>query len=170
MLGINASVKLIVPFLVSALLIPEPTYVEAHNVIYFRGANDLGDELKQNKNKTWLVTFYSVYNPACVNFAPIFAELSIKYDLDNLKFGKVDVGRCPEAGLPYKIDDSMSSKQLPTVILFKDGKEVTRRPTGDTKGKIIKFSFTEEAIKSVFDLNNLYEACKNNTQKHVKND
>lgn len=116
------------------------------------------------------MAFYSVYNPACVNFAPIFAELSIKYDLDNFKFGKVDVGRCPEAGHPYNINDSLSSKQLPTVIMFRDGKEVVRRPTVDTKGKIIKFGFTEEAIKNAFDLNNVYEQCKNNTQKHLKND
>jgi hypothetical protein len=35
------------------------------------------------------------------------------------------------------------SRQLPTVILFKNGKEVTRRPAADNRGKLIKFFFSE---------------------------
>jgi hypothetical protein len=35
------------------------------------------------------------------------------------------------------------SRQLPTVILFRGGKEITRRPAADDRGKLIKFFFTE---------------------------
>lgn len=79
--------------LVGALLLPEPTYAGPDNVIYFRGANGLEDEMNRNKKTTWIVAFITVWNPACVNLAPMFAELSCKYSLDNFKFGKVDVGR-----------------------------------------------------------------------------
>lgn len=156
----------------AGLLLPEPTYSGPDNVIYFRGANGLQEELNRDKNKVWLVGFYAVWNPACVNFAPIFAELSTKYNLDNLKFGKVDVGRYPDAGKQHHVDDSSLSKQLPTLILFKEGKEILRRPTTDTKGKLLKFSFTQETIKLAFDLNNLYETCKSNmkSKKHIKSD
>lgn len=66
-----------------------------------------------------------------------------RYALENLKFGKIDVGRYPDAAKRYGINDSSMSRQLPTVILFRGGKEVTRRPAADDRGKLIKFFFTE---------------------------
>lgn len=74
-----------------------------------------------------------------------------RYNLDNLKFGKIDIGRYPDAGKTYHVNDSSMSRQLPTVILFKDGKEVIRRPHADTKGKLQKFFFSEVIL--LFSLN-----------------
>lgn len=144
-----------------ALILPQPTYSGPDKVIYFRDAKDLDDELTRDTKITWIITFYTVWNPLCTSFAPIFAKLSSDYFLDNLKFGKVDVGRYPEAAKKYKIDDGSLSKQLPTIILFQDGKETMRRPVTDTKGKFVKFLFSEENVKRVFGLNILYEQCKN---------
>lgn len=144
-----------------ALILPQPTYSGPDKVIYFRDAKDLDDELMRDTKVTWVITFYAVWNPLCASFAPIFAKLSSDYFLDNLKFGKVDIGRYPDAARKYKIDDSSFSKQLPTIILFQDGKEVLRRPISDTKGKYIKFLFSEENVKRVFGLNITYEQCKN---------
>lgn len=157
----------------TALVFPEPTYSGPDNVIYFRGLNSFEEELNRDLNKVWLVAFYTVWNPACVNFAPVFAHLSNDFDLGNLKFGKIDVGRFPDAAKKYRINDSSLSKQLPTLILFKDGKEYVRRPTADTKGKLITFLFSEENIKAAFDLNNLYVECKGRlktSKKHIKNE
>ena len=53
------------------------------------------------------------------------------------------MGRYPDAAKKYGINDSSMSRQLPTVILFKGGKEVTRRPAADDRGRLIKFFFTE---------------------------
>ena len=66
-----------------------------------------------------------------------------RYSLDNLKFGKVDVGRYPELAKKYYIDDSSFSRQLPTVIVFKNGEEHIRRPSIDSKGRLQKFIFSE---------------------------
>ena len=61
----------------------------------------------------------------------------------NFKFGKVDVGRHPDAAAKYHISDASMSKQLPpTLILFKEGKEVDRRSYADHKGKLVKFHFS----------------------------
>lgn len=65
-----------------------------------------------------------------------------RYALENFKFGKVDVGRHPDAAAKYHISDSSKSQQLPTLILFKEGKEVERRPYADHKGKLVKFVFS----------------------------
>lgn len=146
-----------------AMLLPEPTYAGPENVTYFRTHTGLDDELSAgDKRISWIVTFYTVWNPACVNFAPIFSELSAEYNLPNLRFGKVDVGRFPAAGKKYHVSDSSLSRQLPTIILFRDGREVMRRPNADAKGKLVKFFFAEDNIRAAFDLNNLYKECKEN--------
>ena len=63
--------------------------------------------------------------------------------MDNLKFGKIDVGRFPDVAAKYQVNDTSFSRQLPTVILFKNGEEFCRRPAVNSKGKIEKFFFTE---------------------------
>ncbi|BES89414.1 Thioredoxin [Nesidiocoris tenuis] len=155
-------------FVLCGLLLPEPTYTGPDKVTYFRTAAGLEDEVNRDKRVTWLVAFYTAWNPNCVNMAPVFAQLSADYDLENLKFGKIDVGRYPDAAKAYKVNDSSLSKQLPTIILFKDGKESLRVPAFDSQGKLKKFFFTEDNIKAAFDLNNLYKECKANPLKHRK--
>lgn len=63
--------------------------------------------------------------------------------MENLRFGKIDIGRYPDAAQKYRIHDGASSQQLPTVVLFKDGKETLRRPTFDNSNKLVRFFFTE---------------------------
>lgn len=153
-------------FILCAMLIPEPTYTGPENVTYFRTQTGFDDELERgDKRISWIVTFYTVWNPACVNFAPIFSQISAEYNLENLRFGKVDVGRFPEIGKKYHVSDSSFSKQLPTIILFRNGKEVMRRPHADSKGKLVKFFFSEDNIRAAFDLNFLYKECKENPLK-----
>jgi hypothetical protein len=78
-----------------------------------------------------------------LSFIGIDSNCFHRYVLENLKFGKVDVGRYPDAAKKYNINDSSMSRQLPTVILFKNGKEITRRPAADNRGKLVKFFFSE---------------------------
>lgn len=151
-----------VVFIISALVMPEPTYNGPENVTYFRSEFALDDELEIDKCVVWIVAFYTVWNPACVNFAPIFSELSAEYNLENLRFGKFDVGRFPGTGKKYHISDSSLSRQLPTIILFKNGKEILRRPCVDAKGKLQTFFFSKDNIKAAFNINSLYKECKEN--------
>jgi len=73
-------------------------------------------------------------------------NIYFRYDTKYLKFGKIDISRYPDAANKYHISDSSLSRQLPTVIMFKNGVEELRRPTYDSKGKIFKFFFTEVCI------------------------
>lgn len=61
----------------------------------------------------------------------------------------MDIGRYPDAAAKYHISDASTSRQLPTLILFKNGKEVERRPYADHKGKLIKFLFSIVCIISI---------------------
>lgn len=51
------------------------------------------EELERDKRVTWIVEFFANWSSECQSFAPIFADLSLKYNCSGLQFGKVDVGR-----------------------------------------------------------------------------
>lgn len=145
-------------FTLQGMLLPEPTYKGPENITYFR-SDGLDEELKRDLHVTWLVTFYAAWSPASINFSPVFAKISSQYGLPNLKFGKIDIGRYPDIGTEHLINTSALTRQLPTVIMFQNGKEVGRVPA-IVSGKVQKFVFKEEDIIGVFDLNNLYAECK----------
>ncbi|KAK8746905.1 hypothetical protein OTU49_016889 [Cherax quadricarinatus] len=153
--GIIYVILVIIHFLV----VGEPVYQGPEKVIYFQG-KELDEELARDKHCLWYITFFTAWSPACSSLAPIFAKLSAEYTLDNLKFGKIDVGRYPEAAKHYHINDSTFSLQLPTISFFKEGKEVERRPSLNAQAKFQKFYFTEDNIKAAFDLNNVYAECQ----------
>jgi len=156
-------------FLLQGFLLPQPTYSGPQKILYFRDGKSFREDISREKKTTWLIEFYAAWNPACVNFAPIFAELSEKYHLDNFKFGKVDVGRFPEIAADFNISDSPFSKQLPTLVLFKEGSPEMYRPLVDNNGKLAKFIFNKENVVTTFDLNNLHMEHKKILAEKEKN-
>jgi len=150
--------------LVAMVMFPEPAYDGPENITYFRGPF-LDHELEREPRVTWIVEFYAAWSPACVDFVPVFAEISTKYSLDNLKYGKIDVTRYPDVAAKYSIEVSAlkQSRQLPTLILFENGKEKMRKPYVDILGKkVLPYSFTEQNVMKDFQIVELYEKCKNN--------
>ena len=63
-----------------------------------------------------LVDFWATWCPPCRALAPIFAELSQEF-AGEVKFVKLDVDRAPKTASLYGI------RSIPTLILFKDGKQ-----------------------------------------------
>ena len=63
--------------------------------------------------------FWAVWCGPCRAFAPTFEELSDEYT-DLVKFVKVNVDYAPKTAQSYQI------KSIPTLILFKDGKQVEK--------------------------------------------
>ncbi|XP_015793016.1 thioredoxin-related transmembrane protein 2 homolog [Tetranychus urticae] len=161
--------------LLHLLLMPEPCYKGPENMTYFNG-NDLEESIKREKGTVWLIELYAAWNPTCIEFAPTFSELSANYALDNLKFGKVELSRNPEVADKYKINTSPLSKQMPTLILVKNGKEEMRRPLVSNNGKLVTFNFNYANVVSTFDLNNLHIDCKkalkdkSKTKQHLKDE
>jgi len=150
--------------LIAMIMFPEPAYDGPENITYFRGPF-LDHELEREPRVTWMIEFYAAWSPACVDFVPIFAEISNKFSLDNLKYGKIDITRYPDIAAKYSIEVSAlkQSRQLPTVILFENGKEKMRKPYIDILGKkVIPYSFTEQNLMKDFQIAELYEKCKNN--------
>jgi len=156
-----ADVKLgfvyLVLMLIQGMVLPEPIYKGPENVTYF-GDRSLVEELRMDSKGVWLVAFYTSWSSSCTKFASTFAKLSAKYSLPNLKFGKLDIGRYPEQVNHFCIDPS-DSRQLPTIIMFQGGKAVARIPR-IIDGEIEKLIINEETVITAFNLDKLYQKCK----------
>ncbi|XP_058874870.1 thioredoxin-related transmembrane protein 2-B [Acipenser ruthenus] len=137
-----------------------PLYMGPEYVKYFNDKT-IDEEIMKDQRVSWLVEFFANWSPECQSFASVYADLSLKYNCEGLKFGKVDVGRYGEVCKKYKVSTSPMTKQLPSLILFQGGREVQRRPQIDKKGRAVSWKFSEENIIREFNLNELY-------QKHKK--
>ena len=139
---------------------PEPSYSGPDNISYFR-ASGLDEALLQNPKKVYLVEFFAVWSPECSRISNTFAKLSLRYGNDHFKFCKLDATKYEKVAEKYRIDCSVKSKNLPTLVLFEDGKEKMRRPTFSTKGTVNPYVFSEENLIRDFNLNEIYKATKN---------
>lgn len=149
------------------VFIPQPAYKGPQNIVYLRGSH-LNDQLERDPRITWLVCFHATWSPPCADLEPVFAEISTKFSgLNNLKFAKFDCNLYPDIAGNYQVSTSPISKQLPTVILFQNGKEVKRRPHVANGGSVYKFIFSYENMVKDFDLNKIYYDCSK-TQIVVK--
>jgi thiol-disulfide isomerase/thioredoxin len=106
---------------------------------------------KGAKAPSWVVFFHATWHGGCTDLSPVFAGLSLRYASSSLKFAKVDV-RWQELADEFGIDTSGASKQLPTIIVFEDGEEVSRLPPVKPNGEVMRTTLTGEAIERVFDL------------------
>ncbi|XP_030666702.1 thioredoxin-related transmembrane protein 2 isoform X2 [Nomascus leucogenys] len=136
-----------------------PLYMGPEYIKYFSDKT-IDEELERDKRVTWIVEFFANWSNDCQSFAPIYADLSLKYNCTGLNFGKVDVGRYTDVSTRYKVSTSPLTKQLPTLILFQGGKEVMRRPQIDKKGRAVSWTFSEENVIREFNLNELYQRAK----------
>ncbi|KAK0398937.1 hypothetical protein QR680_002819 [Steinernema hermaphroditum] len=148
--------------IVVTVLFPEPAYKGPEKVVYFQG-DALIKELESPRKTYWVIQFYTTWSPECRHVTPVFAELSEKFTLPNLKFGKLDVGKFPKEAERFRINTHPSSRQLPTMSVFgPDGVEQRRRPLISKNGRAIPFVFSAENCIFDFDLNNLYQLCRKN--------
>nr|XP_036852635.1 thioredoxin-related transmembrane protein 2 isoform X1 [Manis javanica] len=136
-----------------------PLYMGPEYIKYFSDKT-IDEELERDKRVTWIVEFFANWSNDCQSFAPIYADLSLKYNCTGLNFGKVDVGRYTDVSTRYRVSISPLTKQLPTLILFQGGKEVMRRPQIDKKGRAVSWTFSEENVIREFNLNELYQRAK----------
>ncbi|WAR03788.1 TMX2-like protein [Mya arenaria] len=149
------------------VFLPRPVYKGPEFVTYFRGPH-LKNEIARDKRVTWVICFYAAWSPPCVTLAPVFSEISAEYHLENLQFGKIDISKFPEVAEEYRISTSSFSKQLPTVVVFQEGKEKTRRPAISAKGTVVKYSFTKQNIIKDFEINEIYNQCRKSLPKQKK--
>ncbi|CAI2347383.1 unnamed protein product [Caenorhabditis sp. 36 PRJEB53466] len=155
--------------LIITVLFPEPVYNGPEQVTYFQG-EQLYEELTKNRNTVWVIQFITTWSPECKHNTPVFAELSEKYTLPNMKFGKLDIGRWSKEGDRFRVNAHPMSRQLPTICVFKDAKEIARRPLVNENHRAVPFVFSEENCILAFDLINLHNEQKQKKSGKAKKD
>jgi thioredoxin 1 len=88
------------------------------NTKTFTDQNFADDVLKSDKPV--MVDFWATWCGPCVMAGPVVDQLATDY-VDKVSVGKLDVDENQETASKYGV------VSIPTVILFKDGKEVARK-------------------------------------------
>ena len=133
--------------------VKRPRYSGPSNVTTFNEAT-FASEVEKGSGAacTWLVALDAAWSDACLNFEATFADVSLRYGTNALRFGRVDVDACPELAARLRVDCSARSWQLPTFILFERRKEAKRLPPFDANGEVVKVSIDREGLCACFEL------------------
>ncbi|KAI9296623.1 hypothetical protein K502DRAFT_340835 [Neoconidiobolus thromboides FSU 785] len=98
------------------------------------------------------------WSPRCINMQPVLASVSLKYTNDKVKFGRINLEENEEEySKKYKIDNSATSLQIPTLILFHHGKEIQRLPDIKSRFRGAKLTFWDRSEESIVDAFKLYD-------------
>ena len=71
--------------------------------------------------------FYTTWEDRCIAVTPVFMSISEKYSTNDRFFARIDVGRYKDIEKDFNVSATNGTlKQIPTIIHFKNGKEVKR--------------------------------------------
>ncbi|GMH39830.1 hypothetical protein BSKO_07734 [Bryopsis sp. KO-2023] len=148
-------------YIILFMMFSQPVY-EGPDKIDFLTPASLRDTVLGEKGKgmTYLVEFYAHWSPACVHLEPVFAELSLRYATETLRFAKFDLARWPHVAKDHFINMAGASPQLPTLIMFEDGKEIARIPHVFSDGSVAKGRYRKGDIVKGFELDMRYTRTK----------
>jgi hypothetical protein len=103
------------------------------------------------------------WSVSCLNFEAVLPKLSIQYDLPHLKFGQIDIDVYPDLAEEFGVSKDPASFDLPTLILFQQGKEIRRLPeltitkegtnntkTNAAKDTITRLGWSKQPVSSTF--------------------
>ena len=178
MVDIRMFIGYLLIFLVFAIFVKQPEYKGDHKTVTFMETKDFYDRVCDARNngngKTWLIYCYASWADNCLHLSPVFAHLSLKYAGKYLKFGKIDVGKHAGIANKYKISIRPSTKQLPTLLLIQNGKEIARMPDfvdykykNKVKKVPLSFKNIEETLK-LAEMTKKPKAVKNKKKKQQK--
>ncbi|KAG0762023.1 hypothetical protein G6F57_006518 [Rhizopus arrhizus] len=141
--GFWYSALYIIGWIVLSTLFPQPWYRGPTKVIELTGSTFRERVLlKQAKStpkiqevnedeeeiKYWVVMLYANWSVACLNFESVLAKLSVEYSAPHIKFAKIDVDIYSDLAEEYGVSKDPASFDLPTLVLFHQGKEIRRLP------------------------------------------
>jgi len=114
----------------------------------------LVETIAQVGDTSSLIYCYTQHHTASVTMAEAYQEIATKFTGDKLRFFCYDVSMWPGSSKDLKINASTFSNQIPTVIMYENGKEVRRIPTLEEAEDFLfkRGAFTQRDILKRFDL------------------
>jgi thiol-disulfide isomerase/thioredoxin len=86
------------------------------------------------------ILFYASWENRSIAVTPIFADIAVRATAQGRLFARFDIAREPEVEEHFGISATNGAlNQLPTIIHFKDGKEVKRLNPAVAEGKPLNF-------------------------------
>lgn len=118
------------------------------------------ERITRNTHQTiYILWCHAPWSSRCSQLTPVFATLVRRYDHPRIIFARINVSRFSDIADKLGVSISPTSKQLPCVIAFKQGKEVARVPIVNERGHIEKtwlHGFTAAQLDRALDLPNLF--------------
>ncbi|KAG0352262.1 Thioredoxin- transmembrane protein 2 [Gamsiella multidivaricata] len=115
-------------------------------------------------NHYWIIAFNATWSSPCRLFEAVLARCSIKYEKKNVHFAKIDMDLVPEGDQianRFKISLAATTLDLPTLILFKNGRPLKQLPLkvgtkvgGEVLGKV-GWDRSESSVAHAFELDKL---------------
>ncbi|MEM1577613.1 MAG: thioredoxin [Candidatus Pacearchaeota archaeon] len=81
---------------------------------------DFEDVLKKSKQKTILIDFYADWCMPCRILKPIIESIEKEFEDKNIEFLKINIDKNRNLALAFNI------LSIPTIILLRNGKEISR--------------------------------------------
>ncbi len=107
---------------------------------------------KKKEEVSWIIMFHADWCESCVYLEPMFSNLVEKYSGPKKKFAMVDIVRHPDIAEDMNIDVSGTTKQLPTLALFSNGREISGLPRIDSRGKVVSTRLDRRGVMKHFVL------------------
>lgn len=77
--------------------------------------------------KECFILFYTTWEGRCISIMPVYGKLAEVFTTQDRLFGKFDIGKNTEFEKEFQISATNGTlRQIPTIIHFKNGKEVKR--------------------------------------------
>lgn len=139
---------------------PQPRY-QLPSCVATLTTPSFNERIARNTHKTIYVLWcHAPWSPRCSQLTPVLAKLASRYDHPRVRFARIDVSRFSDAAEKLGVSIAPTSKQLPCVISFKQGREVARVPKANAAGQIPKewvHGFTVTQLEQALDLKTLHE-------------
>ena len=106
------------------------------------------ERVTRNKHKTITVVWlHAPWSPRCTGLAPLLNRLVAAYDHPRLRWAKLDASVWTDVAADLDVSTAATSQQLPTVVVFSQGKELARLPTlGRDGGKLEGLKMTYASL------------------------
>lgn len=143
---------------------PQPRFAlpEALNIMTLNPITFKQRVLENTHETVTIVWCHAPWSPRCSQLTPVFADVAQRFKHPRMVFSRVDLSKFSKIADDIgNISTAPTSRQLPTVIAYKQGKEVGRIPVTDDQGRVPKqfiYGFTKDDVINTLKLQSLYDS------------